>query len=173
MIVVLMGVTASGKTTTGRTLAATEGWQYAEGDDYHSDANKQKMHQGIPLTDEDRAPWLASLHEVLMGWYRSGTSGVLACSALKQTYRDVLSAGIPKTGLAFVLLEVPRSTLEHRLAERRNHYMSPALLDSQLATLELPKDAIRVQGDLPPDEVVHQIIAAIGVDEGHPNESRP
>src|SRR5579859_443400 len=172
MIVVLMGVTASGKTTIGRKLAATEGWQYAEGDDYHSEANKQKMQQGIPLTDEDRAPWLVSLHDVLMGWYRSGTSGVLACSALKQMYRDVLSAGIPKTGLHFVLLEVPRSTLEHRLAERRNHYMSPALLDSQLATLELPKDAIRVRGDLPPDEVVHQIIAAIGVDKGRPAESR-
>jgi gluconokinase len=172
VIVILMGVTASGKTTIGRKLAATQGWQYAEGDDYHSDANKQKMHQGIPLTDGDRAPWLASLHDVLMGWYRGGTSGVLACSALKQTYRDVLSAGIPKTDLRFVLLDVPRTTLEHRLAERRNHYMSPALLDSQLATLELPKDAIRVRGDLPPDEVVHQIMAAIGADKGHPAESQ-
>jgi gluconokinase len=172
VIVILMGVTASGKTTIGRKLAATLGWQYAEGDDYHSEANKQKMHQGIPLTDEDRAPWLASLHDLLMGWYRSGASGVLACSALKQSYRDVLSAGIPKTDLRFVLLQVHRTVLEHRLAERRNHYMSPALLDSQLATLELPKDAIRVRGDLPLDEVVHQIIAAIGADEGRPTESQ-
>ena len=173
MIVVLMGVTASGKTTIGRKLAAKLGWEYAEGDDYHSEANKQKMHQGIPLTDEDRAPWLVSLHDVLMGWYRSGKSGVLACSALKQTYRDALSAGIPKEALRFVLLEVPRPILERRLAERRNHYMSPALLDSQIGTLELPKDAIRVRGDLPPDEVVHQIIAAIGAHEGRPGESRP
>jgi gluconokinase len=178
MIVILMGVTASGKTTIGRKLAATLGWQYAEGDDYHSEANKQKMHHGIPLTDEDRAPWLATLHDLLMGWYRSGISGVLACSALKQSYRDVLSAGIPEEALRFVLLEVPRATLEHRLAERRNHYMSPALLDSQIATLEQPKDAIRVRGDLPPDEVVQQIIAAIGADprrpaESHPPESRP
>jgi gluconokinase len=172
VIVILMGVTASGKTTIGRRLAATLAWQYAEGDDYHSDANKQKMHQGIPLTDEDRAPWLASLHDVLMAWYRSGTNGVLACSALKQTYRDALSAGIPNEVLRFVLLDVPRATLEHRLAERRNHYMSPALLDSQIATLELPKDAIRVRGDLPPDEVVHHIITAIGAGEGRPSESR-
>jgi gluconokinase len=172
MIVILMGVTASGKTTIGRKLAATLGWQYAEGDDYHSEANKQKMHQGIPLTDEDRAPWLATLHDLLMGWYRSGTSGVLACSALKQSYRDVLSAGIPKEALRFVLLEVPRPVLEHRLAERRNHYMSPALLDSQIATLEQPKDAIRVRGDLPLDEVVQQIIAAIGADKGRPAESQ-
>ena len=84
MIVVLMGVTASGKTTIGTKLAALEQWEYAEGDDYHSDANKAKMHAGIPLTDADRAPWLASLHEVLLGWHRSGTSGVLACSALRQ-----------------------------------------------------------------------------------------
>jgi gluconokinase len=173
MIVVLMGVTASGKTTIGRKLAAKLGWEYAEGDDYHSEANKQKMHQGIPLTDEDRAPWLASLHEVLMGWYRSGTSGVLACSALKQSYRDALSAGIPKEALHFVLLDVPRPVLERRLAERRNHYMSPALLDSQIATLEAPKDAIRVRGDAPPDEVVDQIIAAIGADKGRVAESRP
>jgi gluconokinase len=173
MIVVLMGVTASGKTTIGRKLAATLGWQYAEGDDYHSAANKQKMNQGIALTDEDRAPWLATLHDVLMAWHRSGTSGVLACSALKQSYREALSAGIPMADLRFVLLEVPRSVLEHRLAERRNHYMSPALLDSQIATLELPKDASRVRGDLPLDEVVQQITAAIGADDGQPTTSRP
>jgi gluconokinase len=161
MIVVLMGVTASGKTTIGRRLAAAEHWEYAEGDDYHSEANKAKMHAGIPLTDEDRAPWLATLHELLQGWHRSGTSGVLACSALKQAYRDQLSDGIPRTVLHFVLLEVPREVLEHRLAERTNHYMSPALLDSQIATLEMPRDAIRVAADQPPDEVVREIITAI------------
>lgn len=161
MIVVLMGVTASGKTTIGTRLAAAEHWQYAEGDDYHSAANKAKMRAGIPLTDEDRAPWLASLHEVLLGWYRSGTSGVLACSALRQSYRDELSEGIPNTELRFVLLEVPKAVLEHRLEERKNHYMSPALLDSQIATLEIPRDAIRVAGDLPPDQVVGEIVSAI------------
>ena len=97
------------------------------------------MHAGIPLTDADRAPWLATLHEVLLGWYRSGTSGVLACSALRQAYRDELSAGIPSAELRFVLLEVPKDVLQERMAERKNHYMSPALLDSQIATLEMPQ----------------------------------
>jgi gluconokinase len=168
MILVLMGVTASGKTTIGTRLAAAEHWEYAEGDDYHSDANKAKMHAGIPLTDEDRAPWLASLHQVLLGWHQGGTSGVLACSALRQSYRDELSAGIPSAELRFVLLEVPKDVLQHRLAERKNHYMSPALLDSQISTLETPPDAIRVAGDLPPDEVVRQIMKAVGATESHP-----
>jgi gluconokinase len=161
VILVLMGVTGSGKTTIGRKLAAAEHWVFAEGDDYHSEANKAKMHAGIPLTDADRAPWLATLHEVLLGWYRSGTSGVLACSALRQSYRDELSAGIPSAELRFVLLEVPKEVLQQRMAERKGHYMSPALLDSQIATLEMPKDAIRVAGDRPPDEVVQEIMTAI------------
>ena len=150
MILVLMGVTASGKTTVGTRLAALEGWQYAEGDDYHSDANKAKMHAGIPLTDEDRGPWLDSLHEVLLGWQRSRQSGVLACSALKQQYRDRLAEGIPSAALRFVLLEVP--------AARQGHYMSPSLLESQLATLEEPRDAIRVAADRDPDQVVRTIV---------------
>jgi gluconokinase len=161
VILVLMGVTGSGKTTIGRKLAAAEHWVFAEGDDYHSEANKAKMHAGIPLTDADRAPWLATLHEVLLGWYRSGTSGVLACSALRQAYRDELSAGIPSAELRFVLLEVPKDVLQKRMAERKGHYMSPALLESQIATLETPRDAIRVAGDLPPDQVVQEIMTAI------------
>jgi gluconokinase len=173
MILILMGVTASGKTTIGTKVAAAEHWEYAEGDDYHSAANKAKMHAGIPLTDADRAPWLATLHELLLGWYRSGTSGVLACSALRQAYRDELSAAIPAADLRFVLLEVPKDVLQERLAERKNHYMSPALLDSQIATLEIPKDAIRVAGDRPPDEVVREIMTAIGGDTVRATESHP
>ena len=173
MILVLMGVTASGKTTIGRKLAAAEHWEYAEGDDYHSEANKAKMHAGIPLTDADRAPWLATLHEVLLGWYRSGTSGVLACSALRQTYRDELSEGIAGSELRFVLLEVPREVLEHRLADRKNHYMNPGLPDSQLATLEMPRDAIRVRGDLSPDQVVREIMRAMRGDAVDLTESNP
>jgi gluconokinase len=161
VILVLMGVTASGKTTIGTRLAALEHWEYAEGDDYHSAANKAKMHAGIPLTDADRAPWLATLHEVLLGWHRSGTSGVLACSALRQSYRDELSKDIPHVELRFVLLEVPKEVLQQRMAERKGHYMSPALLDSQIATLETPRDAIHVAGDRPPDEVVREIMTAI------------
>ncbi|HEX6771629.1 MAG TPA: gluconokinase [Acidobacteriaceae bacterium] len=168
MILVLMGVTASGKTTIGTRLAAAEGWEYAEGDDYHSAANKAKMHAGIPLTDEDRAPWLESLHDVLLRWHRSGKNGVMACSALRQAYRDVLSAGIPKTELHFVLLEVEKAVLAERLAGRKGHYMSPALLESQLATLEMPRDAIRVDAERPPDEVVREILEAVRTPESHP-----
>jgi gluconokinase len=163
-----MGVTASGKTTIGTMLAAAEGWKYAEGDDYHSEANKAKMHAGIPLTDEDRAPWLTSLHEVLQGWYHGGTSGVMACSALKQSYRDELSAGIPASELRFVLLEVPKSVLAARLAMRKGHYMNPDLLDSQLATLETPGDAIRADGTRPPEEAVQEIMDAVRAAESHP-----
>jgi len=105
---------------------------------------------------------------VLRGWYRSGTSGVLACSALRQAYRDKLSAGIPNSEMHFVLLEVPRDVLEHRLAERKNHYMSPALLDSQIATLETPPNAIRVAADLPPDQVVSEIMDALRAAKPNP-----
>ncbi len=161
MMVVLMGVTGSGKTTIGRALAAAEHWEFAEGDDYHSAANRQKMHDGIPLTDEDRRPWLDALHEVLMGWYRSNISGVMACSALRQIYRDRLHEGIPPAAMQFVLLEVSEALLRQRLAARTGHYMNPALLASQLATLETPADALRIAADGSPDAVVSSILAKL------------
>jgi gluconokinase len=159
VIVVMMGVTGSGKTTIGRTLAAAQKWKFAEGDDYHSAANRQKMHAGIPLTDEDRAPWLDALHAVLLGWHRDGVNGVMACSALRQSYREHLAAGIPPQEIRFVLLEVPKQVLEQRLAVRQHHYMSPLLLDSQLATLEKPQDAFRVSGVDAPATIIANILA--------------
>src|SRR6202453_5416858 len=121
MILVLMGVTGSGTTTVGKLLAAETGWQFADADDFHSAANKQKMHANIPLTDEDRKPWLATLHQLLLGWYEGGTSGILGCSALKQSYRDVLKAQIPPLNIRFILLDVSTKVLEERLRGRRNH----------------------------------------------------
>jgi gluconokinase len=135
-IVIVMGVSGSGKSHLANQLARVTGWAYAEGDDYHSTANKAKMHAGIPLTDEDRAPWLDALHQILLGWQRSGQSGILTCSALKATYREHLAAGLPD--LRFVWLDPPKSVLADRLSHRVGHYMSPALLDSQLSTLEAP-----------------------------------
>jgi gluconokinase len=158
MIVILMGVSGSGKTTVGTLLCKRTGWHYAEGDDYHSEANKAKMHAGIPLNDEDRAPWLASLHEVLLGWYRSGESGVLACSALKQTYRDVLAAEMNHDVYRFVWLNLSREVIAERLSHRAGHYMNPALLDSQFATLEPPSDALVVSAEGTPDETVELIL---------------
>jgi gluconokinase len=162
MTVILMGVTGTGKTTIGKLLSSRTGWQFAEGDDYHSEANKAKMHDGIPLDDEDRAPWLASLHEVLLGWYRSGQSGILACSALKQSYRDTLSAGIAQDAYRFVLLKVSREHIAERLSHRAGHYMNPALLDSQFATLEMPSDALQVSAEGTPEQTVELILSGLG-----------
>jgi len=158
MIIIMMGVTGTGKTTIGTLLAKRTGWHYAEGDDYHSEANKAKMHAGIPLTDEDRAPWLAALHEVLLGWYKNGESGVLTCSALKQSYRDLLGEGLPHNAYRFVWLKVSRAIIAERLSHRAEHYMNPALLDSQLATLEPPRDALIISAEGTPDETVTLIL---------------
>ena len=158
MIVILMGVTGTGKTTIGKLLSSSTGWQFAEGDDYHSAANKAKMHAGIPLDDEDRAPWLASLHDLLDGWFEKGKNGILACSALKQAYRDTLTAGMGKDAYRFVLLKVSRELIAERLKNRPNHYMNPALLDSQFATLEMPSDAIQVSAEGSPEETVALIL---------------
>ncbi len=163
MIAIVMGVTGTGKTTIGTLLARRSGWHYAEGDDYHSEANKAKMHAGIPLTDEDRVPWLETLHEVLLGWYNQGESGVLACSALKQTYRDTLAAGMEHTAYRFVWLNVSREIIAERLSHRAGHYMNPALLDSQFATLEPPSDALVVSAEGTPDETVDLILKQLPV----------
>jgi gluconokinase len=161
MIVILMGVTGSGKTTVAQQLQKLTGWEYAEGDDYHSEANRKKMAAGIPLTDEDRAPWLASLHQVLLGWFERGKSGILTCSALKQAYRDTLVGGLPAEAWRFVLLQVPKEELARRLAHRHGHYMNPGLLDSQLQTLEEPRDAIRVDGTGAADEIARRILGQL------------
>jgi gluconokinase len=161
MIVILMGVSGSGKSTVAHELAALTGWKFAEGDDYHSEANRRKMHSGIPLTDEDRAPWLASLHAVLLGWLGSGESGILACSALRQSYRDILSKDLPPAAYRFVLLDVPAEILQVRMNQRPGHFMNPALLKSQLQTLELPKDALCVDATQPPATVARNILSQL------------
>ena len=161
MIVVLMGVSGSGKTTIGTLLAEREGAVFADADDYHPLANKQKMASGQPLNDDDRQPWLETLNQLLQGWYESGKSGVLACSALKEKYRATLSAGMPKGTVTIVLLDGSRELIAERLAARKHEYMNAKLLDSQLATLEPPADALRVVNDRPPEEVVEEIFQHI------------
>ncbi len=158
MIVVLMGVSGSGKTTIGTLLAQRTGTVFADADDYHPAANKEKMRAGIPLNDDDRQPWLEILNGLLRGWYKSGEGGVLACSALKEKYRQTLSNGIPPTVISFVWLDGDKELFGERLAARHHEYMNPKLLDSQFATLEPPKDALRVVNDCPPEQVVNQIL---------------
>jgi gluconokinase len=129
--VAVCGVSGSGKTTVGQALAARLGWEFTDGDDLHPPANVGKMRAGIPLTDEDRRPWLDAVGAVLARGAR-----VVACSALRRAYRDRLRAAAPDA--AFVMLDAPREVLAERMAERRGHFMPVALLDSQVATLERP-----------------------------------
>jgi carbohydrate kinase (thermoresistant glucokinase family) len=163
MIVVLMGVSGSGKTTIGICLAERMGWTFADADDYFPRLLKQKMAAGHALTDEDRWPWLKLLNRLLRKWDREQTNGVLACSALKETYHDILRSGIA-TRLEFVFLDGSKALIAHRLEERKHEYMNPKLLDSQLATLETPDDAFRIVNDRPPDNIVDQIVAKLGLE---------
>jgi gluconokinase len=161
MIVVLMGVSGSGKTTIGTLLAERAGVVFADADDYHPVANKQKMAAGHPLNDEDRQPWLETLNRLMRGWFEAGTGGVLACSALKDRYRVTLAAGMPAGEVDFVLLELSKEQIAERMKARHHEFMNPALLDSQLATLEIPKDALVIENDRSPEEIVQQILSRI------------
>lgn len=158
MIVILMGVSGSGKTTIGTLLAKRTRTTFADADDYHSPANKAKMAAGHPLTDEDRQPWLETLNSLLLQWFADGTGGVLACSALKDAYRTTLVHNLPANAYTFVWLDGSRPLIAARLANRKNHYMNPDLLDSQFATLEPPANALRVTNDHTPSQVVDEII---------------
>ena len=157
-IIVLMGVSGSGKTTVGTVIAAQAGMVFADGDDFHSTVNKQKMAAGTPLTDADREPWLQALNAVLVAWWRAGRGGVLACSALRESYRKALAAGMPAGTVHFVLLEAPRELIAARLAARAHEYMNPRLLDSQLATLEAEEDGYSIANDRAPALVAAEIL---------------
>ncbi len=161
MIVVLMGVSGSGKTTIGKLFAERTGWTFADADDYFSPAYKEKMAAGHPLTDEDRAPWLLTLNGLLRRWDEERTNGVLACSALKEKYHEVLEAGVAPAHIMFIFLDGSKELIAKRLATRKHEYMNPQLLDSQLATLETPMDAFRVVNDRAPEEIVEQILAQV------------
>jgi gluconokinase len=154
MIIVLMGVTGAGKTTVGKALADELHWRFADADDYHSAANIAKMHAGIPLTDEDRAPWLQALHDAVVGWLAAGENVVLACSALKAAYREQL---LVSPDVKLVYLRGSVELFAARLALRRDHFMNPELLRSQFETLEEPKDALTVDASLTIAQIVGEI----------------
>jgi len=154
MVIVVMGVAGAGKTTVGTLLASELGWKFADGDDYHSAANVAKMRSGIPLTDADRAPWLETLRGMIASWIGSGKSGVLACSALKEDYRERLKVG-PE--VRFVYLRGDSDLLKKRLHNRHGHYMSEQMLESQLGALEEPKNALVVEVAQTPEQIVQEI----------------
>ena len=161
MVIVLMGVAGSGKTTIGSLLARQLSWEFADADDYHSAANVQKMSQGIPLTDADREPWLGGLRSLVAGWITHAQNGVLACSALKDSYREELRV---TDAVRFVYLRGSKALLTQRLRDRSSHYMKPQMLASQLATLEEPEDAVVVDVSKSPEGVVAEIRQKLGLD---------
>jgi carbohydrate kinase (thermoresistant glucokinase family) len=158
-VLVVMGVSGSGKTTVATRLVERLGWDFAEGDDFHPAANVAKMAAGQPLTDADREPWLAAIALWIDAELQAGHRGVITCSALKRRYRDQLR----RPGVHFVYLRVTRPELERRLTSRSGHFMPASLLDSQLAALEPPaadEAALTVDAD-DPELSVESIVAAL------------
>ena len=154
MIVVIMGVSGSGKTTIGSLLANELDWSFYDADDFHNQANRDTMAKGIPLTDQDRSTWLASLRELIQENINSATSIVLACSALKESYRVILNVdGQAK----FVYLKGTYSEIESRMKNRTGHFMPVKLLKSQFEVLEEPIDSLVIDLTLSPEEIIQLI----------------
>jgi len=165
MIVIVMGVSGAGKTRIGELLAERLGCSFVDGDVFHSAANKEKMAQGIALTDDDRWPWLAAIRTAIEEKVRVGESLIVGCSALKRSYRDALRGGAQGDGrVRFVYLKGSFDVLHERLATRGRHFFNPALLQSQLDTLEEPlgdEAAITVSIELSPPEIVDRVVAEL------------
>lgn len=140
MVLILMGVSGTGKTTLGKLLAQQTGWPFLDGDDFHPQANKDKMAAGHALTDEDRAPWLATLHGKIVEYASAAKPMILACSALREDYRATLRGDLPADVVQFALLEADPRVIAAHLQARHHQFMNPGLLNSQLATLEHPHD---------------------------------
>ena len=154
MIIVLMGVTGSGKSTVGKLLAQQLGWKFFDGDDFHSPANIEKMRRGMPLNDDDRRPWLEAIRESIRKMVERSENAVIACSALKHSYRQMLRI----TGeVVFVYLKANIDIVRERLKNRTGHFMNPNLIQSQFDTLEESEQALRVDASLPPGEIVRRI----------------
>lgn len=160
MIIIVMGVSGSGKTTVGGLLAGRMGCGFSDADDFHPAANVEKMRVGIPLTDDDRWPWLKALRQAIEDWEAAGESRVIACSALKAAYRNLLA---PRDDVVFVFLKGSSETIASRLKARKGHYMNPDLLASQFATLEEPAGAIVIDIAPPPAAIVDDIMDRLGL----------
>lgn len=156
MILILMGVSGSGKTTVGHELSARLDWPYLDADDFHPPENVEKMRAGTPLSDEDRWPWLDALNAQLRDFDARGQSAILGCSALKAVYRARLAQGC--SDVHWVHLAGSFELIEARLRTRKGHYMPASLLRSQFATLEAPEEAITVDIDATPAQIASQIV---------------
>lgn len=160
MVIIVMGVSGAGKSTVGRMLAREMGWQFYDGDDLHPAVNKEKMHRGIPLTDADRWPWLDAIRRLIERCLSDGTSAVIACSALKQSYRDRLL--VDPAAVKFVYLKGSMALIAKRIKARTGHFMNKHLLQSQFDDLEEPRDAITVEVSGTPQEIAGAIRKRVG-----------
>lgn len=166
-IVVVMGVSGSGKTTVAQGISTAMGWEFAEGDDFHPEANLAKMHAGTPLTDEDRWPWLERIGDWISAREAAGESAVVTCSALRRAYRDVLRRGRPH--VRFLHVTAPAEVVQDRMEQRQGHYMPASLLPSQLALLEpLAPDepGVVVSNEGSAAQVLDRALSALGLTRG-------
>ena len=160
MIVIVMGVTGAGKTTVGVLLAGQLGWKFADADDFHPSSNVEKMRRGTPLTDDDRTPWLARLRADIASWIASGRNVVLACSALKKSYRQELEAG-PE--VRFVYLRGTPALVAERLRSRHGHFAGEQILAGQYTDLEEPESAVTVEVNQSPRAIIAEIRKKLGL----------
>jgi carbohydrate kinase (thermoresistant glucokinase family) len=164
-VIVLMGVSGSGKSTIGKRLSRTLGWPFRDADSFHPPANVEKMSRGIPLTDEDRAPWLAAIADWIDECLHTGEPGIVSCSALKRSYRRVLIG--KRTGVALVYLHGSFALISDRMSRRKGHFMPTALLQSQFETLQEPsaaEHALALSVHLPPKVIVERILEALSLE---------
>ena len=157
--IILMGVAGSGKTTVGKTLATHLGWGFYDADDFHPPENIIKMASGIPLNDADRAPWLATLHQLISSSLKADRPGVLACSALKERYRQQLVGD--NEDVKIVYLKGSYELIWSRMSRRMEHYMKPQMLQSQFEALEEPTDALTIDISMPMEDIVREILKSM------------
>ena len=160
MIVVLVGVTGSGKSTVGELLARQLAWRFFDGDDFHSPDNIEKLRRGVALDDEDREPWLKAIRECISAMIERSANAVIACSALKHSYRRMLQVS---NEVVFIYLKADLALVRERMKKRTGHFMNPGLVSSQFNTLEESEDALPIDASLPPAEIVRQIRHQLGI----------